>query len=89
VNGGVILAQTFVKNIVATYIGMAICCAYAPLPGAGGNPATLRQALRRTLPNYMLPSHWICFERLPQNCNGKIDRRELREQFQQSLSQPA
>jgi acyl-CoA synthetase (AMP-forming)/AMP-acid ligase II len=62
---------------------MAICCAYAPLPGAGGNPTTLRQALRRTLPNYMLPSHWICFERLPQNGNGKIDRRAWREQFQQ------
>src|SRR5882672_4016252 len=68
--------------------GMAICCAYAPLPGAGGNPTTLRQALRRTLPSYMLPSHWIYFERLPQNGNGKIDRRALREQFQQSLSQP-
>jgi acyl-coenzyme A synthetase/AMP-(fatty) acid ligase len=68
--------------------GTAICCAYAPLPGAGGNPTTLRQALRRTLPSYMLPSHWIYFERLPQNGNGKIDRRALREQFQQSLSQP-
>jgi acyl-coenzyme A synthetase/AMP-(fatty) acid ligase len=63
--------------------GMAICCDYAPLPGAGGNPTTLRQALRGTLPNYMLPSHWICFERLPQNGNGKIDRRAWREQFQQ------
>lgn len=69
--------------------GTAICCAYAPLPGVGGNPTTLRQALRRTLPSYMLPSHWICFERLPQNGNGKIDRRALREQFQQSLSQAA
>jgi len=69
--------------------GTAICCAYAPLPGDGGNPTTLRQALRRALPSYMLPSHWICFERLPQNGNGKIDRRALREQFQQSLSQAA
>jgi amino acid adenylation domain-containing protein len=69
--------------------GTVICCAYAPLPGAGGNPTTLRQALRRALPSYMLPSHWIYFERLPQNGNGKIDRRALQEQFQQSLSQPA
>ena len=68
---------------------MAICCAYAPLQGACGNPTTLRQALRRVLPNYMLPSHWICFERLPQNGNGKIDRQALRGQFQQSLSQLA
>jgi amino acid adenylation domain-containing protein len=69
--------------------GAAICCAYAPLPGSGGDPTTLRRALRRTLPSYMLPSHWIYFERLPQNGNGKIDRRALREQFQQSLSQQA
>jgi amino acid adenylation domain-containing protein len=69
--------------------GAAICCAYAPLADSGANPTTLRQALRRTLPSYMLPSHWICFERLPQNGNGKIDRRSLREQFQQSLSQAA
>jgi amino acid adenylation domain-containing protein len=79
--------------VVATtgggFEGTAICCAYAPLPGAGGNPTTLRQALRRTLPSYMLPSHWIYFERLPQNGNGKIDRRALQEQFQQSLSRPA
>ncbi len=69
--------------------GAAICCAYAPLADSGANPTTLRQALRLTLPSYMLPSHWICFERLPQNGNGKIDRRALREQFQQSLSQAA
>src|SRR5262249_49618150 len=67
--------------------GKAICCAYAPLPGAGGDPTTLRDALRRTLPSYMLPSHWIRFDRLPHNGNGKIDRRALQEQFQQSLSQ--
>ncbi|MBO0727221.1 MAG: amino acid adenylation domain-containing protein, partial [Blastocatellia bacterium] len=65
--------------------GMAICCAYAPLPGAGGNPTTLRQALRPVLPSYMLPAHWICFERLPQNGNGKIDRRLIGERFLESI----
>jgi acyl-coenzyme A synthetase/AMP-(fatty) acid ligase len=65
--------------------GMAICCAYAPLPGAGGNPTTLRQALRRMLPSCMLPSHWIHFEQLPQNGNGKIDRRLIREHFLESI----
>jgi amino acid adenylation domain-containing protein len=67
--------------------GTSICCAYAPLPEAGADPTTLRKALRRALPSYMLPSHWIYFERLPQNGNGKVDRRALREQFQQSISQ--
>jgi amino acid adenylation domain-containing protein len=65
--------------------GAAICCAYAPLPGAGGNPTTLRQALRRVLPSYMLPAHWLCFKRLPQNGNGRIDRRLIRERFLESI----
>lgn len=68
--------------------GATICCAYAPLPGVGGDPTALCQALRRSLPSYMLPSHWICLERLPQNGNSKIDRPALRERFKQSLSQP-
>ena len=62
--------------------GVTICCAYAPLPDADSDPTMLRQALRRALPSYMLPSRWMSFERLPQNGNGKIDRRALREQFQ-------
>jgi len=65
--------------------GVAICCAYAPLPGAESNPTKLRRELGKALPSYMLPSRWMSFERLPQNGNGKIDRRTLREQFQQSL----
>jgi amino acid adenylation domain-containing protein len=67
--------------------GATICCAYAPPPDADCDPTTLRQSLSKALPTYMLPSRWMSFERLPQNANGKIDRRALREQFQQSLSQ--
>ncbi len=68
--------------------GMAICCAYTPAPGVECNPIVLRQALTKALPAYMAPTHWMRFERLPQNGNGKTDRRFLREQFQQSLSEP-
>ncbi|HKQ78947.1 MAG TPA: amino acid adenylation domain-containing protein [Blastocatellia bacterium] len=62
--------------------GATICCAYAPLPGADSDPTMLRQALSQALPSYMLPSRWMSLERLPQNGNGKIDRRALRERFQ-------
>jgi acyl-coenzyme A synthetase/AMP-(fatty) acid ligase len=30
----------------------------------------------------MLPSRWKAFDKLPQNANGKIDRRKLKEEFQ-------
>lgn len=39
--------------------------------------AELRDALRRVLPDYMVPVQWLLLERLPRNANGKLDRRAL------------
>jgi acyl-coenzyme A synthetase/AMP-(fatty) acid ligase len=58
--------------------GTAICCAYA---APGVEPPELRAALTDALPKYMLPSRWLTLEALPKNVNGKIDRRRLRELF--------
>jgi acyl-coenzyme A synthetase/AMP-(fatty) acid ligase len=66
--------------------GTAICCAYAPVNGNGPEPAGVRQDLARVLPTYMLPSRWMTLERLPKNVNGKIDRRRLRELFEQQAA---
>lgn len=63
--------------------GAAICCAYVPAAGADVTPIFLRQALSRVLPSYMLPAHWLAFDSLPRNANGKIDRPRLREHFSQ------
>jgi acyl-coenzyme A synthetase/AMP-(fatty) acid ligase len=64
--------------------GTAICCAYAPASASPGfDSAQLRSWLARLLPAYMLPSRWLTLERLHKNVNGKIDRRRLRELFEQ------
>lgn len=63
--------------------GVAICCAYVPLADVDVAPPQLRSNLSKALPSYMLPARWMKFERLPKNANGKIDRKVLREQFQQ------
>src|SRR2546427_1793855 len=62
--------------------GALIACAYALLPGRDVSPADLRKALSALLPTYMIPSRWLASASLPQNANGKIDRRALRERFQ-------
>lgn len=64
--------------------GATICCAYVPLQDAEVTPARLRTEMSKALPNYMLPARWMRFERLPKNANGKIDRRRLKEDFQQN-----
>jgi len=61
--------------------GSLICCAFAPVKGAHVTIITLREALRRTLPHYMLPGRWLSLDRLPKNTNGKIDRPLLKELF--------
>jgi amino acid adenylation domain-containing protein len=68
--------------------GTSVCCAYVPQAGVPIDVPTIRAALARTLPAYMLPVHWQALEALPLNVNGKIDYPSLRELFQRA-SAPA
>ncbi|MCK5572112.1 MAG: D-alanine--poly(phosphoribitol) ligase, partial [Bacteroidetes bacterium] len=61
--------------------GATICCAYVPEPEGEVSPAHLRKRLTTSLPAYMLPARWLEFLELPKNANGKIDRKELMQQF--------
>ena len=62
--------------------GSMICCAYSPSAESQDvTPVSLRKALARLVPSYMLPHRWIRYEALPRNANGKIDRPALRERF--------
>ncbi|MFE6337366.1 amino acid adenylation domain-containing protein [Streptomyces sp. NPDC057798] len=45
--------------------------------GMAADPGSLRQSLRRTLPDSMLPSAYVVLEALPTGPNGKLDRRAL------------
>ncbi|HZI15924.1 MAG TPA: amino acid adenylation domain-containing protein, partial [Myxococcus sp.] len=49
--------------------------AYVVAPGAGS--ASLKDALRQTLPAYMMPSALVLLDSLPLTPNGKVDRRAL------------
>jgi amino acid adenylation domain-containing protein len=65
--------------------GAVICCAYAPASGNGATPATLRRELARLIPAYMLPARWLVMQQLPTNANGKIDRRRIKDVFEEGI----
>jgi acyl-coenzyme A synthetase/AMP-(fatty) acid ligase len=69
----------------AGFEGSLICCAFAPVERARVTSVTLREALRTTLPSYMLPGRWLSMPRLPKNANAKVDRPRLKELFQRSV----
>jgi amino acid adenylation domain-containing protein len=49
--------------------------------GARASPSVeeLRAFLRRTLPDFMIPTAWVRLAELPRNAHGKVDRRALPE----------
>jgi amino acid adenylation domain-containing protein len=61
--------------------GATICCAYSLEEGTSVDIPELRKRLGSLIPSYMIPAAWLCLPALPQNANGKIDRKNLREQF--------
>jgi len=62
--------------------GQSMCCAFVPSAPGAATPASLRSFLIRRVPSYMVPQYWLPLDRLPRNGNGKIDRRQLKEEFE-------
>jgi amino acid adenylation domain-containing protein len=83
---GVLQASAVVAIKTTGFEGWTICCAFVPQVSADVTPMMLRRELSKVLPSYMLPARWMRLDSLPQNSNGKIDRRRLREEFQQDNS---
>ena len=66
--------------------GVEICCAYVAAAGTELTPASLRTQLSRLVPSYMLPTRWQAYDQFPKNGSGKIDRRRVRDVFEEKAS---
>jgi amino acid adenylation domain-containing protein len=61
------------------FAGEKSLVAYLVLQGAAlqPSPSGLREQLRRTLPEHMIPGAFVLLERMPLSPNGKLDRKAL------------
>jgi amino acid adenylation domain-containing protein len=50
---------------------------FVPAEGVGAEPDRIRDALRETLPDYMVPAAFVALDRMPLTSSGKVDRRAL------------
>ncbi|HJX27469.1 MAG TPA: amino acid adenylation domain-containing protein, partial [Thermoanaerobaculia bacterium] len=53
-----------------------VACVVPDEPGVD-LASSLREGLRRRLPEYMIPAAWVLLEELPLTAHGKVDRRAL------------
>ena len=57
--------------------GQKLLVAYLVAKDHAPNPSSLRNFIKEKLPDYMIPTAFVCLESLPLTPNGKINRRAL------------
>ncbi|MDX5575416.1 non-ribosomal peptide synthetase, partial [Streptomyces sp. ID01-9D] len=71
------LARAVVTVRADTGREAALCAYCVPAPGATLDGRALRRHLARSLPSYMIPSHFVELPALPLTANGKVDTAAL------------
>ena len=75
VTGGSETSEAVAIGVPDERIGQAIVVV---AKGDGSSEASLRERLRRDLPNFMQPARYVWLPELPRNANGKLDRAALK-----------
>lgn len=90
VYGSGLVAGAAAMGVPHAALGQGIVLVITPA-AADATPEELEAAVmahcRKELPNFMLPGRIIASDTLPQNQNGKIDRKALSEMYQDSFAE--
>ncbi|ETF02458.1 peptide synthetase, partial [Advenella kashmirensis W13003] len=76
-----ILTCNGLRQAVAMVVGQPPALAAAFVANRPLQHDALNTQLRRLLPDYMVPTHWLQLDSLPLSANGKIDRKTLADQL--------
>ncbi|MEU5164237.1 thioesterase domain-containing protein, partial [Streptomyces sp. NPDC020875] len=75
------IAQAVAGTHTDEVSGVHLVAYLVPAPGTSGDgpldPGTVRDRLRGTLPDHMVPTAFVVLDDLPRTTNGKVDRRAL------------
>lgn len=66
--------------------GRCICCSRQQASVLSYHNGALREYLSEKLPEYMVPQNYHFMEQLPTLSNGKINRKQLREDFKEETA---
>jgi amino acid adenylation domain-containing protein len=74
-----LLRRDEIKEAVVTFSGTYLCAFYVTVEKTVNTPGSveLKEYLSHTLPNYMIPTHFIRVEKMPLTPNGKVDIKAL------------
>jgi acyl-CoA ligase (AMP-forming) (exosortase A-associated) len=82
-----LVAEVAAVGLPDARLGHAIAVVLLPIQGGDFGVEALLRILEKSLPGYMLPRRVeVRKEILPRNCNGKIDRKRLAQELQESSS---
>jgi acyl-CoA ligase (AMP-forming) (exosortase A-associated) len=83
-----LVAEAAVLGIPHPTLGQAIVAVVKAIAADAFDPTTLITHCKRQLPSYMIPLQVIWRPSLPRTPNGKLDRRQLADIFQNVLHHP-
>ncbi|TFF33942.1 phosphopantetheine-binding protein, partial [Pseudomonas sp. RIT623] len=72
-----LLEQDGVREAAVIARGAQLVAYVVPVAAGTGLVDSLKAALKVSLPDYMLPAHFVLLEALPLSANGKLERRAL------------